>query len=845
MKGAGSVAARTIGFALLFGLADATVGRAQTPTYAGRALTDVLRELQARGLKLVYTSEIVRPELRVDAEPTPAGPREILDAVLEPHGLEARPGPRDTLLIVRRRRPPVRAGPGDPAASGGVEGIIVDARTGQPLAGVVVAVPGRGSQVISDADGAFSLSGLPPGPLSLFVSLVGYSLAKPFVEIRAGTVETLTVPLSDGTTTYSERITVRGDTFSPNPTVPAQRTMTSAELQKLRGVLTDDPFRAVQSLPGVSTGNDLRSEFSVRASDFRHMGLSIDGLPAPWLVHNVQLYETKGSISALNSDVIDSLTVSAGAQPQDHPGRTGAWVDVRIREGSRTATGFHGAVSMTSASGVADGPLGSAGRGSWLVSFRQSYLQWLLGRLDTDSTLFGFTDSQAKIAFDVSARHQLQAGLVAGRARLEQPIVNPGPNELRDGTSLSGLGWLAWRSTLATTVVVDQRIGLVATEFENTHASGLTLAHGQSLEPSYALGLTWSPQGSVIVRGGGLFQRRHTTADEVAVPDTPAGPPEGQRTDHVDGTAWTSSVDGQLSWFAAPGWGIDTGVRLSRSTLVDETTLSPWLLGSAPIGGRFSVRAGVSLPRQFPDVDQVVGSFGAPDAESERARALDVTLEATPTASVQVQAVFYDRREERVLRLEDSETRTVDGRLVFASSLTPAWRNALDGRARGVELVVRRRAINGVGGWIAYAYGRSRYADRSTGETFWADLDQRHSLNLFGEGRLSPRTGISLKLRLGSGVPVPGYLEERADGLFAGATRNAVRVPSYARLDVRADRTFNYQRSRLTLFAEVVNVLNRTNYAPDQGAFLPTGRALGFTTKQFPVLPSVGVLFEF
>jgi hypothetical protein len=112
--------------------------------------------------------------------------------------------------------------------------------------------------------------------------------------------------------------------------------MTNAELQKLRGLLTDDPFRAVQSLPGVATTNDTRSEFSIRGSDFRHMGLSVDGLPTPWLVHNVRNYETKGSIALLNADVIiDSALLSAGAQPQVQPGRMGAWLDLRIREGSR------------------------------------------------------------------------------------------------------------------------------------------------------------------------------------------------------------------------------------------------------------------------------------------------------------------------------------------------------------------------------------------------------------------------------------------------------------------------------------------------------------------------------
>lgn len=41
--------------------------------------------------------------------------------------------------------------------------------------------------------------------------------------------------------------------------------------------------------------------------------------------------------------------------------------------------------------------------------------------------------------------------------------------------------------------------------------------------------------------------------------------------------------------------------------------------------------------------------------------------------------------------------------------------------------------------------------------------------------------------------------------------RNEVRLPVYSRVDVRANRSFNWSGRRLTLFAEVINVLNRDN----------------------------------
>ena len=80
------------------------VGRRQRANkYAGRPLGDVLRELQATGLNIVFSSEIVRPIMKVLTEPKAVQPRKILDEILRPHGLQVRSGPGGALLVVRLR----------------------------------------------------------------------------------------------------------------------------------------------------------------------------------------------------------------------------------------------------------------------------------------------------------------------------------------------------------------------------------------------------------------------------------------------------------------------------------------------------------------------------------------------------------------------------------------------------------------------------------------------------------------------------------------------------------------------------------------------------------------------
>src|SRR5687767_2051712 len=81
-------------------------------SWLGRPLTDVLRELQSRGLKIVFTSQLVRPEMKVEVEPASGDPRRILDEVLAPHGLKAEERVGGTLVVVAAPKAP----PAPPAA---------------------------------------------------------------------------------------------------------------------------------------------------------------------------------------------------------------------------------------------------------------------------------------------------------------------------------------------------------------------------------------------------------------------------------------------------------------------------------------------------------------------------------------------------------------------------------------------------------------------------------------------------------------------------------------------------------------------------------------------------------
>jgi hypothetical protein len=227
----------------------------------------------------------------------------------------------------------------------------------------------------------------------------------------------------------------------------------------------------------------------------------------------------------------------------------------------------------------------------------------------------------------------------------------------------------------------------------------------------------------------------------------------------------------------------------------------------------------------------------------ESARQADVSVSVRLSGASYVQVTPFLRDERDILR-QIGEDRAVNGVRV-AGTPFPTLASRLNGTARGVDFLLQRRATRGLTGWVAYTWAHTTHDDKVTGEQFDGDYDQRHTINVFLLQRLSYRSTVSAKFRAGSNVPLVGYFGGTTDALTLSSTRNQVRLPWYVRLDLRANRTFTFSRRRLTLFAEVVNVLGRRNLGQADGFSRSSLEAVFFTEKLVPRVPSAGFLIEF
>lgn len=745
------------------------------------------------------------------------------------------------------------------AGQSAVEGRVVDARTGAGLAKVSVVAETSGStpriEAQTDGDGRFVLTGLAPGRQRLYVSVVGYILVQRDVDIPAsGEPLRLTIPLTEGTGTYTETVTVAGDVFRTVETgIASQHVLGSADIQNLRGVLADDPLRAVQVLPGVATGDDLRSEFSVRGSDFSRMNFTVEGFATPFLLHTVRAIEDRansGSVAMINSDILEDVALLNGSYAQRHGNRTGAEVDFRLREGSRERRQVRLAVSGTNASAVFEGPFGKSQRGSWLVSARQSYIDLLIKRLAAEGLSFAFRDVQGKAVFDLTPRQRVELTLIAGASRLED--VDPEDPGFRFiGRNRSSIAVAGWRFAGRRAVVTARMLG-AHNKFRNDQTDSRDLDEGQTTQVAGRVDVT-IPVASVLdVETGVLIDNTNET--RLRIRDSPL-----QTVNDYSGRATRGGVFAQLRWKPFAALTVVPGARADRVEMFENGALrnrlginpphrsfgSPWLQTEWKLTNTFALRAGTGIYRQFPDFEQAIGRLGIPTNEHERAVHYDVGVEHRVGTTMRWHVTAYRRDESDFLRRRDAETRVQDGRPVRGLSTAP-FVTRLDGRTRGIEVLFERRTPNGLSGWISYAYGRNRYEDQVAAEAFWGDLDQRHTANLYGFYRLSDRTSVTGKIRIGSNFPAPGYYRERDGKYTLIDRRNELRLPLYTRVDLRANRTYTWSRARMTLFAELMNVLNRDNVRISRPRVnLTTREVRNMFEPMIPIVPSAGILIEF
>ena len=124
-----------------------------------------------------------------------------------------------------------------------VRGRVLDAQTGEPVAGAAIVVDGRKAGA-AGSDGVFAVpageAARRPGKVDVLITAIGYAFVNRRIAIAGDGADLGVIRLNRESAGVNERVDVRGAAALD---AAAVRTLTKADLETLSIVLVDDPLR--------------------------------------------------------------------------------------------------------------------------------------------------------------------------------------------------------------------------------------------------------------------------------------------------------------------------------------------------------------------------------------------------------------------------------------------------------------------------------------------------------------------------------------------------------------------------------------------------------------------------
>jgi len=792
--------------------------------------------------------------------------------VFEPAEIDGVASAIDLLYVYEfllRDEPPV-----EPAPATAFSGIVRWHDSDEPIAGVRLSleIQGAPSRVATTGrDGRFAFFDLPSGVATLRIAGEGLTAVdtKEVIELGQHLEVSYEVVREPANAIHDSADDLEIVVVAPAFAREAVGTRVEAEEARTLPGTFGDVVRIIENLPGVARSTIGSGQLVVWGAAPQATRIYVDGVPIP------RLYHEGGLRSVIHPALVEAIELTPGGYGAPFGRGLGGLVRITTQTPERMRVSGRVAADILDASAMVAVPLGKKQNVHITVAARASYLDlWARRVLGPEVVDFvpipRYGDGQLRTLWRPSSRDRIEVVGLAAFDRLQRGVPNPDPAlEVFEQRRLDLLRlYTHWTRTFDrggeldltpfvgyTQTFDENRFGATATSIANgSWLAGLRASHVTRPRPwlRFDIGLDAEVVVGSLERIGALTLPARE--GDIRVFGQP--PPKQIAEDHWKVTfvsvapyaqAELAPWNGRLR--VVPGLRLDPYARsISRRNPADanvpsaglfehDFALEPRLAIFGRPTERLELRTAFGLYRQMPAAEDLSAAFGTPTLPVAKALHAVVGGRLNVVRTLAFEATLF------FTRSRDLPVRSPAEFPLRARALETSGR----GRAYGMQLLLRQELWQGLSGWIAYTLMRSERFDHDGAPARLFDFDQTHILTAVLGYSLRHGFELGARLRYTTGfprTPVIGAFFDSTNNLDQPifGTQNSIRIPDWVQFDVRVAKAFEIRHTMLSLILDVLNVWNQPNaeefvYASDYSR-----RA---TIRSFPVLPVLGLQWDF
>ncbi|MGE5439517.1 MAG: TonB-dependent receptor [Bacteroidota bacterium] len=736
---------------------------------------------------------------------------------------------------------------------GTIKGKVISQRTREALMGTTVLIHNTTSGAVTDTAGYYTIANVPAGNYTLEYRSVGYdNLMKTDVQVRPGRITYSDAALKEAVIETEGVVISAGYFQSPEVNNSGAVNFNNEEIKRSPGSM-GDISRILMAMPSTARVSDDNNDLVVRGGSPSENGFYVDGMPVPNINHFPSIGSTGGPIGILNAEFIDNFNFLTSSFSSQYGDRLSSVVDITFKEGNKDEVDLQADLNWAGFGGALEGPLPAA-KGSWLASFKRSYLDFFSKAAGWGMTI-RYGDAQAKVTYDISKKHKLSLLDIFGddhESFSREDAVEQGGNYyglIDNYQNTAGISWKAlWNSSVYSVTNLSYSVQSFKNDFNKVSTEGKYYTSDNYEGSVNFKNINYLDLSKLSRLEFGLEAANDIGRyDYTKFADTSRlGVPEGEFI--VKRNLRPFRYGAFITYSAGPykSFTASIGLRSDYYSLNKNFVFSPRVSLSYEVNPLLKLNAGAGMFYQRLPMVLLSQRPEFQDLKTIKAYHFGTGLEYIITPDTRLTFEIYDKEYgDLPLSKSDPSLSVIDGGLTGSSfgnfnELSSSGK----GFTRGLELLIQKKLSENYYGILSASYFRSRYRDN---EGTWRNrvYDNKFIFSFIAGYKPVQEWELSMRWTYAGGCPYTPFDVEKSRELRTGVIDvnniNSMRYPGYHSLNVRVDRKFFFSSQSLDVYLSVWNAYNRKNVSDYYWNPVENTQE---TIYQWSIMPIFGIEYE-